>query len=514
MTLPIITTTIELNCWRKKQDSPIHFVPTMGGLHLGHGQLLKEAQKTNSKSPPSVLLSIFVNPLQFAKGEDFNKYPRNLEKDLELAEKSGADAVWVPQYEDIFPGGEESHFKINAPAKLTKHLCGAKRKDHFDGVATVIIRLLRLVKPSRLFLGEKDWQQYIIIRQLINDFGIPVELKTIATVRDSNGLALSSRNEYLKKFEIIKALWLPKTLQKSLTGFKKNKTFNIKEIKSSLKENGLQVEYIEAVDRNDLSPIKIPKSIVLLAAAVRCGDTRLIDHVFLMRRSPIVAIDGPAGAGKSTVTKSFARKLGLIYLDTGAMYRAITWFILKEKIDPKNDEYIAKILEELEIGFQTLNNGEQKVILNSQDITTLIRSPEVTELVSLIAAKYSVREKLTKQQQKLGASGGLVAEGRDIGTAVFPDAELKVFLTASPKERAKRRALDLKEKGFPVPDLVELENQIINRDKLDSNRKIAPLLKAKDAKELITDGMNIEEVVEALIELFRIEIPKDAWPEL
>ena len=287
---------------------------------------------------------------------------------------------------------------------------------------------------------------------------------------------------------------------------------DLEKVKSLMEQQSLEVEYIEAVDKNHLTPTTITKSIILLAAAVRCGNTRLIDHIFLMHRSPIVAIDGPAGAGKSTVTKAFARKLGLIYLDTGAMYRAITWFILQEKIDPKNDAGISKVLTDLEVDFQTFNNGNQKVLINSEDITHFIRSPEVTEIVSIIAAKHSVREKLTKQQQKLGALGGLVAEGRDIGTAVFPDAELKVFLTATPKERAKRRSIDLKEKGFPVPNLVELERQIINRDSLDSNREIAPLLKAKDAKELITDGMNVQEVVETLIELFRIEVPEEAWP--
>ncbi len=512
MTIQIIKTTKELDYWRNQHKNQVHFVPTMGGLHLGHGQLIKEAKRTQFKKPASVLLSIFVNPLQFADDEDFAEYPRNFSKDLELAQLSGADAVWVPKYEDIYPGGEAANFKIKAPKMLTNYLCGAHRKNHFDGVATVIIRLLRLAKPKVIFLGEKDWQQYIIIRQLINDFEIPVKIKGIATVRDPNGLALSSRNQYLNKLENIKALELPKALQKALKEFKKTKKVNLQGIKSSLEKNDLKVEYVEAVDPNCLTPIENAKSICLVAAAVRCGNTRLIDHIFLMNRSPIVAIDGPAGAGKSTVTKTFANKLGLLYLDTGAMYRAITWFVLKEKIDPNDDQHISEIIQDIEVDLKTSNKGQLKVLLNSEDITELIRSPEVTELVSIIASKHSVRKKLTNQQKKLGHSGGLVAEGRDIGTAVFPNADLKIFLTATPKERARRRALDMKGKGFQVPDLLELENQIVRRDALDSNRDIAPLLKAKDAKELITDGMSIEEVVETLIELFRLQIPEEIWP--
>jgi pantoate ligase/cytidylate kinase len=145
-------------------------------------------------------------------------------------------------------------------------------------------------------------------------------------------------------------------------------------------------------------------------------------------------------------------------------------------------------------------------------VTEAIRSPEVTAQVSLVAAHGCVREALTRQQQAMGERGGLVAEGRDIGSAVFPDAELKVFLTATPAERARRRALDLGQRGYAVPPLEELEAQIVERDHLDSTRAVAPLLQAADAVELITDGLAIEAVIQRLVDLFRDRVPEEAWP--
>jgi pantoate ligase/cytidylate kinase len=145
-------------------------------------------------------------------------------------------------------------------------------------------------------------------------------------------------------------------------------------------------------------------------------------------------------------------------------------------------------------------------------VTDAIRSPEVTGQVSVVAAHGCVREALTRQQQAMGERGGLVAEGRDIGTAVFPDADLKVFLTATVAERARRRARDLQQRGFAVPDLSELEAQIAERDHLDSTRAVAPLTQAADAVEVVTDGMAIAAVIERLVSLFRERVPEDAWP--
>jgi len=510
--LPILRSRSELSIWRDQQKGLINFVPTMGGLHKGHAKLIQSAKEYMGKEPSIVLVSIFVNPLQFGANEDFKNYPRELSKDCKIAFDSGANAVWAPSYKDVFPAKDISRLKIKIPDSLQKHLCGMNRKGHFDGVAKAVIYLLEEVKPDLMFLGEKDWQQLVILRHVIKELKIPLQIKGLGTIRDEDGLAYSSRNTYLTRQERAQSLALPKALQQASKDFKQNKEINLKKIEAFLEKNGLKVEYLETVDIKKLTPIQPDKKLCLLAGAVHCGKTRLIDHTFLMKRLPIVAIDGPAGAGKSTVTKAFAKKLGLIYLDTGAMYRAVTWLIQQKNIDHKNNALIVNTLKDLQLDIKTSTSGDQKVFINENDVTEAIRSPEITSKVSAIAANPLIREKLTFQQKNFGKKGGLVAEGRDIGTEVFPNAEVKVFLTASTNERAKRRALDMKKRGFDVPALIDLENQIIERDKLDSTREIAPLLKAKDAKELFTDGMNIEEVINSLVIIFRDVIPEEVWP--
>jgi pantoate ligase/cytidylate kinase len=173
---------------------------------------------------------------------------------------------------------------------------------------------------------------------------------------------------------------------------------------------------------------------------------------------------------------------------------------------------IEPLLNDLDIQLQSLPGGAQQVLVNGEDVSTAIRSPEVTASVSAVAAHRSVRQALTVQQKAMGSKGGLVAEGRDIGTAVFPDADLKVFLTATVTERARRRALDLEQRGFAVPDRADLEAQIAERDRLDSSREEAPLMQADDAIELVTDGMDIDVVIEALVRLFRDRVAEEAWP--
>ncbi len=485
----------------------------MGALHRGHEALIKKASEYQSAIKSNLtLVSIFVNPLQFGPNEDFNNYPRDIKQDTLIAKRCGAKALWAPSLEEIFPGGPHSNFTIKAPDFLQTHLCGASRPGHFDGVATVILRLLNIVRPEILILGEKDWQQFVIIRKLLKDLNMPIKLIGVPTIRDQDGLAYSSRNLKLNLEERKKAIHLPKFLSQSVEEYLKFGELDIENLYLNLKQKGLEIEYLEQVDPFLLKPVKTYKNISLVAASVRFGSTRLIDHKFLMKRKPIVAIDGPAGAGKSTVTKELAKKLNLIYLDTGAMYRAVTWLIKEMNVDIKNEDEVKNSLANLKIEFSSNQLEVQQVHINSKDVTEEIRSPNITALVSEIAAHPSVREILTKQQKEMGDQGGLVAEGRDIGTTVFPGAELKVFLTATASERARRRALDMKRRGFSITSLSDLENEIIKRDELDSSRDISPLIKADDAIEVITDGMEIDQVVEKLIDLFRRKVPYEAWP--
>ena len=507
----VLRTQNELLLWRKQQDAQIGFVPTMGSLHHGHTQLIKTAKNTALNETPVVLVSIFVNPLQFGPQEDFASYPRNLEKDLEVASQAGANAIWAPSLNQVFPGGPESNFKVIVPTKLQSKLCGGIRPGHFDGVATVMMQLLRHIQPNFLVLGEKDWQQLVILRQLIKDLGIPVKVYGVATIRDSDGLAFSSRNQYLNQSERKQAISLPRLLMKAAEDVKEGKLINLQSIRSSLEQIGLKIEYLEVVDPIQLQPTKEKQNLSLLAAAVNCGKTRLIDHTFLMTRKPIVAIDGPAGAGKSTVTRALAERLGLLYLDTGSMYRAVAWLIQNKGINPQDNLEVMKCLEHLKLQLEP-SGKSPKVIINGNDVTSAIRSPIVTSIVSVVAAQSSVREALTAQQKEIGKLGGIVAEGRDIGTAVFPDAELKIFLTASSIERARRRVIDLINQGFQSPNLDDLKNEIETRDEMDRSRQISPLVKAKDAKELITDGMTIEEVINSIEELFRLKVPEEVWP--
>ncbi|AOM82788.1 (d)CMP kinase [Salisediminibacterium beveridgei] len=212
-----------------------------------------------------------------------------------------------------------------------------------------------------------------------------------------------------------------------------------------------------------------------------------------------VAIDGPAGAGKSTVAKMAAEKLGFIYIDTGAMYRAVTWKALNNHVDPRDDQSLETLLKHTEIQL-TQKNGSPRVICDGQDVTEQIRDPSVTRNVSFTASHRNIREDLVRRQQQLAAKGGTVMDGRDIGTAVLPDAEVKVFLTASVNERARRRYDEQVAKGIPT-DIDELKQEIENRDKLDTEREVTPLKQAEDAVYLDSTKLSIEEVVKQIYQL-------------
>tara|TARA_B100000700_G_scaffold329482_1_gene451358 strand:- start:1465 stop:2931 length:1467 start_codon:yes stop_codon:yes gene_type:complete len=484
----------------------------MGGLHKGHGALIQNGLKLSKKGNEVILLSIYVNPLQFSQGEDLEKYPRDLKKDCDIAEKYGVNALWAPSTKDIFTEDINNHFQLKAPTKLIKTLCGPNRLEHFDGVATIVYHLLKLVKPKYLILGEKDWQQLIIIKNLIKEFELPIIVRSVKTIREENGLPASTRNKYLSQKDIEIARNLPKELFKAKNNYLAGKEVDIKEIRQSLEKKDLNIEYIELVKHLSLSILDEVEHQCLLGVAIKVGNKRLIDHMFLTKRKPVVAIDGPAGAGKSTVTKNVAEKLNLIYLDTGAMYRAVTWLIQKEEININDNFKMKDLLENLNLELKPDNNKEQKVIINGFDVTKIIRSPDVTSFVSIIAAIDLVREYLTKQQKSIGLNGGLIAEGRDIGTKVFPDADLKIYLTASPHERALRRINDLKTSGFKSQNIAKVKEEIMLRDKKDATRNISPLKKASDAIEVNTDGMSIDSVVLKICDLFHERIPDEVWP--
>ncbi|MGK7876171.1 MAG: bifunctional pantoate--beta-alanine ligase/(d)CMP kinase [Xenococcaceae cyanobacterium] len=508
-TVARLRSDLELQRQNKKK---IGLVPTMGALHTGHFSLIKRAVSENDV----VVVSIFVNPLQFAPTEDLEQYPRQLDEDCQLCEQLGVDVVFVPTLEEMgMAGGEDSQSPITTtvvpPAAMISVLCGPFRPGHFQGVATIVAKLLNIVQPTNAYFGEKDAQQLAIIRRLVEDLDLPVEIRACPIVRETSGLAYSSRNQYLTLKEKEQALGLSRSLQQAQKVFRIGERHASKLVAIVQQELALipeiEVEYVELVHPRTLMPLEEIDEAGLLAIACYIGSTRLIDNVILRQRQPIIAIDGPAGAGKSTVTRRIAQALGLLYLDTGAMYRAVTWLVMRSGISVGDEGAIASLVSGAKLELIAANSSQSpiRVQINGEDVTEAIRTPQVTANVSAIAAQAEVRRELVKQQQRWGEKGGVVAEGRDIGTNVFPDAELKIFLTASVEERAKRRLKDFKNQGNQNVNLEQLERDIQQRDYQDSNRKIAPLQKAVDAIEVNTDSLSIEEVTEQIIILYHAE---------
>ena len=502
----ILKTIEELSKWRNLHNGDINFVPTMGNLHSGHEKLIQSAKNSYYRC---TLVSIFVNPLQFNNKKDLKNYPKTSIKDHEIAFKSGADVLFIPRAEELLDKKCKDLNFIRASEELNSSLCGLNRIGHFDGVCTVVYRLLNLIQPQLLFLGEKDWQQLLIIKNMIREMKLNIKIKSIPTQRDQDGIPYSSRNKLLQTKDRKKLIFFSQKLNEAKNTFLKEERLDLVELIKKIKRKNIEIEYLKVVDAFSLKEVIPSEKISMLAGAIKCGNTRLIDHVFLMKTQPIIAIDGPAGSGKSTVTKLLASKLKLLYLDTGAMYRALSWFLINENIDYSNNDQLSKRLKTLSIVFKTDINCNQDIFINDICVTKLIRTQEINSIVSSIASINAVREFLVNEQRKIGSSGGLVAEGRDIGTKVFPNASLKIYLTASIGERAKRRKLELEGNGYENIELQIIKEQIKQRDQNDMNRANSPLIKAKDAILIESDGLSVEQIVEKIIDIYNEKIPQE-----
>jgi pantoate--beta-alanine ligase len=264
-----------LAAWREKGQR-VAFVPTMGALHAGHLALVDQARKSAGK----VVVSIFVNPAQFGPGEDFERYPRDLEADAAKLREAGVDLLFAPPVGEVYPPGFSTTVHV---AGVSEGMEGAKRPGHFDGVATVVARLLCLVLPDLAFFGQKDAQQCAVVMRLVRDLGLPVEVRVVPTVRESDGLALSSRNAYLDPAErkaapaLFRALLVAQLVHE--LGEKKAEKV-LKSFRLALEtEPLLTLDTVDLVDAVTLRPVEKIDRPVLLAAAVKLGKTRLIDNV-------------------------------------------------------------------------------------------------------------------------------------------------------------------------------------------------------------------------------------------
>lgn len=274
----VLETIVALREYRKSLKESVGFVPTMGALHRGHQSLIERSLKENSHT----IVSVFVNPTQFGANEDFNAYPRPLEKDLALCEKSGVNAVFVPKIGEMYPYEAEQRLKLYAPTFLSRSLEGAMRKGHFDGVVQIVLKLFHLTNPTRAYFGKKDAQQLLIIQHLVQDLLLDIEITPCEIVRDSDNLALSSRNVYLSATERKQALAIPKALENIQQAIDKGEKAceKLKKLGLEILEN-LEVDYLECCNHK-LEPLKtIEPTNTLVLVAARVGKTRLLDNLWV-----------------------------------------------------------------------------------------------------------------------------------------------------------------------------------------------------------------------------------------
>lgn len=259
----------------KKRGRVIALVPTMGYLHRGHLSLVEQAKQTGA----FVVMTIFVNPLQFGPNEDFARYPRDLERDAGMAEAAGVDLLFHPSSEEMYPRPMVTYVDVG---QLDAVLCGAKRPGHFRGVATVVCKLFNIVQPDLAYFGLKDYQQYLIIRRMVSDLNLPIKVCSVPIVREEDGLALSSRNVYLTLEQRQEAKVLPQSLNEAEIWIRAGER-SAREIEKRLQDkissecHGI-IDYVEVRDAEDLSEVTVIERPVLIALAVKFGSTRLIDN--------------------------------------------------------------------------------------------------------------------------------------------------------------------------------------------------------------------------------------------
>lgn len=283
--MKVITTIKELQQViqrTKKQQNTIGFVPTMGFLHEGHCALLKQARNEND----IVVLSIFVNPLQFGPTEDLDRYPRDFDQDQKVAEKIGVDYLFHPSVSEMYPYEPSVTLTVN---RRTDVLCGASRPGHFDGVATVLTKLFHIVQPDKVYFGKKDAQQVAVVHGLVTDFNFPLEIVTVDTVREEDGLAKSSRNVYLTAQERVQAPILYQSLQKAVEMIHDGETDPnrlISSIEDMIKtETSGEIDYISILSYPQLEKAdRITENDMIIAIAVKFSKARLIDNIILTRK--------------------------------------------------------------------------------------------------------------------------------------------------------------------------------------------------------------------------------------
>lgn len=276
----IITTISELRNYlhnQRLQGKTVGLVPTMGYLHDGHLSLIRAARKENNV----VVVSDFVNPTQFGPNEDFATYPRDIERDAKLATDAGADVIFHPSVEEMYPAGSSTIVEVEG--NITKVLCGASRPTHFKGVTTVVSMLFNIVQPDKAYFGQKDAQQAAVLMKMINDLHMNIELITCPIVRESDGLAMSSRNTYLSVEERKQAVVLNQALKAGKDAFEKGEkeaSKLVKIISNKINEMPLaEIDYVNILDFPSLAPVSKIEKEVLAAVAVKFGKTRLIDNV-------------------------------------------------------------------------------------------------------------------------------------------------------------------------------------------------------------------------------------------